>query len=130
MANRATKRVPGHTALKSEGSAEPALKRGRGRPPKHGEAMSGRERQALYTRQRQRDMAEVAYALKKVLERFRANQTAFCDIYQGTTSGERLRRGLARLLNDTATDDPAEQETMRETLAFFDDLIPSDSGRR
>ena len=36
-------------------------KRRRGRPPKYGEAMTGAERQHLYARSRQRDMAEVAY---------------------------------------------------------------------
>jgi hypothetical protein len=34
-------------------------KRGRGRPPKHGEAMSGADRQSLYAKARARDMAEV-----------------------------------------------------------------------
>jgi hypothetical protein len=90
------------------------IKRGRGRPPKHGEAMTGAERQHLYARSHQRDMAEVAYALKDVLLRTKANQKAFSDIYRGTTSGNRLRRGLARLL----ADDP-------DALAFFDDLISS-----
>jgi len=90
----------------------------RGRPPKHGEAMTGADRQSLYVKARQRDMAEVAYALKDALARTKANQKAFSDIYQGTTSGDRLRRGLARLL----ADDP-------EALAFFDDLISSDDGK-
>jgi hypothetical protein len=90
----------------------------RGRPPKHGEAMTGAERQHLYARSRQRDMAEVAYALKDVLARSKANQKAFSDSYQGTTSGDRLRRGLARLL----ADDP-------EAMAFFDGLISSDDGK-
>jgi hypothetical protein len=70
------------------------------------------ERQHLYARSRQRDMAEVAHALKNLLSRTKANQKAFSDIYRGTTSGDRLRRGLARLLADD-----------REALAFFDDLI-------
>jgi hypothetical protein len=68
-------------------------KRGRGRPPKHGEAMTGAERQLLYAKARSRDMAEVAYALKDVLARTKANQKAFSDIYQGTQSGDRLRLG-------------------------------------
>jgi len=42
-------------------------------------------------------------------------RTAFIDIYRGTQSGQRLRRGLARMLSD----DPA-------TMAFFDNLISSD----
>jgi hypothetical protein len=93
-------------------------KRGRGRPAKHGEAMTGAERQHLYTRSRQRDMAEIAYALKGVLVRTKANQKAFSDIYQGTQSGDRLRRGLARLL----ADDP-------DATAFFDELILSVDGK-
>jgi hypothetical protein len=67
-------------------------KRGRGRPPKHGEAMTAAERQALYAKARGRDMAEVAYALKDALARTKANQKAFSDSYRGTTSGDRLRR--------------------------------------
>ena len=94
-------------------------KRGRGRPAKHGEAMTGAERQYLYARSRQRDMAEVAYALKDVLARTKANQKAFSDSYQGTQSGARLRWGLARLL----ADDP-------DALAFFDDLIGRGYGFR
>jgi ATPase subunit of ABC transporter with duplicated ATPase domains len=74
-------------------------KRGRGRPPKHGEAMSGAERQHLYARSRQRDMAEVAHALKDALAA-KGTQKAFTAAYRGTTSGQRLRRGLARLLVD------------------------------
>jgi hypothetical protein len=87
-------------------------KRGRGRPPRYDEAMTGAERQAIYAKQRQRDMGEVAYALKDLLARYKVNETAFVAAYCGTTSSERLRRGLARLL----ADDP-------EALAFFDDLI-------
>jgi hypothetical protein len=91
----------------------PGEKRGRGRPPKHGEAMSGAERQELYAKARGRDMAEVAYALKERLDS-KAARTAFANLYRGTLSGQRLRRGLTRLLND----DPA-------ALAFFDSLILS-----
>jgi hypothetical protein len=93
-------------------------KRGRGRPAKHGEAMTPADRQRLYARARGRDMAEVAYALKDVLTRTKANQKAVSDSYRGTTSGDRLRRGLARLLADDA-----------EALAFFDALISSDDGK-
>jgi len=57
---------------------------------------------------RGRDMALVAYALKDILARIKANQKVFSEIYRGTPSGERLRRGLARL------------------LAFFNALIASD----
>jgi hypothetical protein len=57
----------------------------------------------------------VAYALKDILARTKANQKAFTDLYRGTTSGDRLHRGLARLL----ADDP-------ETMAFFERLISSD----
>ena len=74
--------------------------------------MTGAERQSLYAKARQRDMAEVAYALKDAL-RTKADRKAF-DIYRGSISGQRLRRGLARLLSD----DPI-------TLAFFDSLILS-----
>jgi len=88
------------------------VKRGRGRPPKYEAAMTGAERQSLYAKARQRDMAEVAYALKDAL-RTKADRKAF-DIYRGSISGQRLRRGLARLLSD----DPI-------TLAFFDSLILS-----
>src|SRR5689334_9854048 len=93
-------------------------KRGRGRPPKHGEAMTPADRQRLYARARGRDMALVAYAMKDVLARTKANQKAFSDTYRGTTSGDRLRRGLARLLTDDA-----------EAMAFFDGLISSDDGK-
>jgi hypothetical protein len=85
--------------------------------PKHGEAMSGADRQALYAKARQRDMGEVAYALKDTLLASGVRK-AFISAYRGTTSGDRLRRGLARLL----TDDP-------EALAFFDDLISLDDGK-
>jgi hypothetical protein len=94
-----------------------AMKRGRGRPPKHGEAMSGAERQSLYAKARARDMAEVAYALKDALAA-KGTQKAFITAYRGTPSGVRLRRGLARLL----VDDP-------ETMAFFDSLISSGDGK-
>src|SRR5947209_7014954 len=90
------------------------IKRGRGRPPKYEAAMTGAERQSLYAKARQRDMAEVAYALKDAL-RTKADRKAFADIYRGSISGQRLRRGLARLLSD----DPV-------ALAFFDSLILSD----
>jgi hypothetical protein len=93
-------------------------KRRRGRPPKHGEAMTPADRQRLYAKARGRDMAEVAYALKDVLARTKANQKAFSDSYRGTPSGERIRRGLARLL----ADDP-------EALAFFPGLIASDDDK-
>jgi hypothetical protein len=63
-------------------------------------------------------MVDVAYALKDVLLRTRANQKAFSDVYDDTVSGDRLRRGLVRLL----ADDPA-------ALAFFDDLISSGDGK-
>ena len=36
-------------------------------------------RQHLYARSRQRDMAEVAHALKDTLQRTKANQKAFSD---------------------------------------------------
>lgn len=88
-------------------------KRGRGRPPKHGEAMSGASRQVLYAKARQRGMGEVAYALKTAL-RSEVERAAFIDIYRGSPSGQRLRRGLAWML----ADDP-------DTLAFFDGLILS-----
>jgi hypothetical protein len=87
-------------------------KRARGRPPKHGEAMSGADRQSLYAKARQRDMAEVAYALQQAL-RHTAAREEFIASYRD--SGQRLRRGLARLLPDDAA-----------TLAFFDSLILSD----
>jgi hypothetical protein len=92
-----------------------APKRRRGRPSKGDDAKTGAERQSLYTKRRGRDMAEVAYALKDLLLRTKANQKAFTDSYRGTMSGDRLRRGLARLL----ADDP-------EALAFFEGLISSD----
>ena len=62
-------------------------------------------------------MAEVAYALKDA-PAAKGTQKAFIAAYRGTTSGDRLRRGLARLL----ADDP-------EALAFFDALISSDDGK-
>ena len=87
---------------------EQTERRARGRPPKHGEAMSGASRQSL-------DMAEVAFALKTVLARSRAERKAFIEVYKGTISGERFRRGLGRML----IDEP-------DTLAFFDGLFSSD----
>jgi hypothetical protein len=60
--------------------------------------------------------AEVAHALKLAL-RTDTERTAFVNIYKGTQSGQRLRRGLACIL----TDDPG-------TLAFFDGLIMSGDG--
>jgi hypothetical protein len=62
-------------------------KRGRGRPPKHGEAMTGAERQLLYAKARSRDMAEVAYALKDALARTKANQKAFSDYTRAPSPG-------------------------------------------
>jgi hypothetical protein len=94
---------------------EQTERRARGRPPKHGEAMSGASRQSLYAKARQRDMAEVAFALKTVLARSRAERKAFIEVYKGTISGERFRRGLGRML----IDEP-------DTLAFFDGLFSSD----
>ena len=94
--------------------AESEAKRGRGRPPRHGEAMSGATRQLLYAKARQRDMAEVAHALKLAL-RTEAERAVFMNIYKGSLSGQRLRRGLARLLHD----DPA-------AMGFFDRLVLSD----
>jgi hypothetical protein len=69
-------------------------KRGRGRPPKHGEAMSGADRQSLYAKARARDTAEVAYALKDALAP-KGTRTAFIRSYKGTEEGHWLRRGLA-----------------------------------
>jgi hypothetical protein len=77
--------------------------------------MPGADRQALYAAARQRDMGEVAFALKTALARSRTERKAFVETYKGTQSGVRLRRGLARML----ADDP-------ETLAFFNGLISSD----
>jgi len=94
-------------------------KRGRGRPPKDARsgAMTAADRQAIYAKARARDMAEVAYALKDALTA-KAMRAAFVTTYRGTVSGQRLRRGLARLL----ADDP-------ETLALFDGLISSGDGK-
>jgi hypothetical protein len=100
--------------------AKPIRQRGRGRPPKHGEAMTGAERQALYAKARQRDMAEVGYALQQALDTKTA-RTAFVRSYRGTTSGLRLQRGLARIL--VLKDD-------RDLLALFDALLMSDDGNR
>jgi hypothetical protein len=82
--------------------------------------MTGAERQALYATARQRDMAEVGYALKQALDTKTA-RTAFIHSYTGTTSGLRLRRGLARIL--VLKDD-------RDLLASFDTLLASDDGNR
>jgi hypothetical protein len=100
--------------------AKPIRKRERGRPPKHGEAMTGAERQALYAKARQRDMAEVGYALKQALDT-KTTRSAFVRSYRGTTSGLRLRRGLARIL--VLKDD-------RDLLASFDVLLASDDGKK
>ena len=75
--------------------------------------MPAADRQRLYARARQRDMAEVAFALQEALRSAEA-RTAFVTAYRGTVSGERLRRGLARI-----SDDPAP-------MAFFNGLISSD----
>jgi hypothetical protein len=76
------------------------------------------ERQSLYAKARQRDIAEVAYALKDVLAG-RVARTVFVAAHRGTTSGDRLRRRLARLL----TNDP-------QAPVFFDDLILLGDGKR
>jgi hypothetical protein len=89
-------------------------KRTRGRPPKYGEAMTAAGRQRLYAAARGRDMGEVAFALRSALA-FKPARSAFVETYKGTPSGQRLRRGLVRMLADDA-----------ETMAFFDSLIPSD----
>jgi hypothetical protein len=88
-------------------------KRRPGRPPKHGLPMPGADRQRLYARARQRDMGEVAFALRTALAAAQA-RAAFIKTYKGTVSGQRLRRGLARILTDDL-----------DTMAFFDSLIPS-----
>ena len=44
-------------------------------------------------------MAEVAHALRQAL-RSKTERAMFIEIYRGTLSGQRLRRGFARLLND------------------------------
>jgi hypothetical protein len=80
-----------------------------------GEAMSGADRQSLYAQARQRDMAEVAFALKTTLARSKVERKAFIEVYRGTASGQRLRRGLGRMLVHDA-----------ETMAFFDGLLSSD----
>jgi beta-glucosidase-like glycosyl hydrolase len=100
--------------------AKPVRKQSRGRPPKHGEAMTGAERQALYAKARQRDMAEVGYALQQVLE-IKTARTAFVRSYRGTPSGLRLQRGLARIL--VLKED-------RDLLASFDALLASDDEDR
>jgi hypothetical protein len=60
--------------MKAATMTDQDTKRGRGRPPKGDDAKTGAERQALYAKARQRDMAEVAYALKDILARTKANQ--------------------------------------------------------
>ena len=90
------------------------IKRGRGRPPKPEGPLSAADRQRFYAASRGRDMALVAFALRQALEGSKTQSKAFVTEYCGTPSGQRLRRGLARLL----ADDP-------ETMAFFDSLIPS-----
>jgi len=93
-----------------------AEKRGRGRPPKDAAgAMTAADRQALYAKARGRDMAEAAYALKDALQECPEARATFITANRGTVSGQRLRRGLARLLADDA-----------DTLAFFDGLLSSD----
>jgi hypothetical protein len=77
--------------------------------------MPGADRQRLYAAARQRDMSEVAFALKTALARSKAERKAFVEVYRGTPSGVRLRRGLARLLTGDS-----------EMMAFFEGLIPSD----
>jgi hypothetical protein len=47
--------------MKAATMTDQDTKRGRGRPPKGDDAKTGAERQALYAKARQRDMAEVAY---------------------------------------------------------------------
>ncbi|PPQ30034.1 hypothetical protein [Rhodopila globiformis] len=126
MVDRATKRGRGRTTVKLGSGAKPPQKLGRGRQPKYDEPMTRADRQSPYVRARQRDQAEVAYALRDTLWRSKATQAAVVAAYRDTPSGERLRRGLARLLNSKATDDPAEQETMKATRAFFDGLMSSD----
>src|ERR1700761_218867 len=88
-------------------------KRGRGRPPHPDGALTNAARQRIFVRQRKRDTAELAYALKNALG-VRAAREAFTSNYRGMPSGTRLRRVLASLL----ADDPA-------VLAFFNDLFSS-----
>jgi hypothetical protein len=80
--------------------------------------MTGAERQLLYAKARQRDMAEVAYALKDVPAAHQGQPESLRRPLPGTPSADRLRRGLAGLL----ADDPV-------AMAFFDDLISSDDGK-
>ena len=82
--------------------------------------MTGAERQALYAKARQRDMAEVGYALQQALDT-KAARTAFMHSYRDTTSGLRLRRGLARIL---------VLKDGHDLLASFDALLVSDHGKR
>src|SRR5689334_17741847 len=90
-------------------------KRGRGRPPHPDGALSNAARQRIFARQRKRDTAELAYALKDALG-VEAAREGFLNRYRGLPSGARLRRVLATLL----ADDP-------ETVAFFDALILLDN---
>jgi hypothetical protein len=92
-------------------------KRGRGRPPHPDGALSNAARQRIFARQRKRDTAELAYALKDALG-VEAARAAFANRYRDLPSGARLRRVLATLL----TDDP-------ETMAFFDAMIALDNGK-
>jgi hypothetical protein len=76
---------------------ESTFKRGPGRPPKHDEVMSGRQRQRLYAKARRRDTAGAVQALKLTL-RTHAERTVFRNVYKGTLAGQRLRQGLVQML--------------------------------
>ena len=84
----------------ANGMSEPTPAPRRGRPPHPDGALTGAARQRIFARKRKRDTAELAYALKDVLLRTKANQKAFSDSYRGLPSGERLRRVLVSLLAD------------------------------
>jgi len=86
-------------------------KRGRGRPPHPEGALSNATRQRNFARQRARDTAQLAYALKAALNG-KAQRDAFIAAYRGTVPGQQLWRALVPLL----ADDP-------ESLAFFEALI-------